>query len=73
MFIVKNMVDPIGTEYYVLNDIEEVGDVVIGITGDEKDGKKAMLVASEMRFGGLYTDKRWRLECVRDLHDKTRI
>ena len=65
MFIVTDYTR--ATPYRMLSeDIKDVGDIVIGITGKEEDGIKAMKIASEMGFGGIHTDNWYRIECVEE-------
>ena len=69
MFVIKNMLDPIGKEKYVVNDIKEIGDIITGLIGDEAEASEAMKTASDMGFGGLYECFNYRLECVRKIKD----
>lgn len=47
------------------NNVSDIRDIVIGITGRESDGAKAEMVAGDMGFGGIYTDIWYRIECER--------
>lgn len=50
-----------------LNDVKDVGDVVIGITGNAAIGRTAELIASNMSFGSEFTCvDTFRLRCVDD-------
>lgn len=53
---------------YELNDIKDIWDLVVGITGDRTEAKRAMLIAANMRWGdefysGVYSS--YYIECVR--------
>ena len=52
MFLVKDITRPEGciTGSAVLNDVKDVGDVVIGITGSKVAGEDAIKYAGNMRF-----------------------
>lgn len=47
-----------------LNDTKDVRDVVIGITGSDKDGDDAYDAASKMRFADKYWHPYYELHCV---------
>ena len=50
---------------YVLNDITDIGDIVIGITGREDIANKAMHDASNMIFGDtIINNPYYILDCV---------
>lgn len=70
MFIVTNysMKQHIPMKYRAskLNDIKDVIDMVIGITGDEQDGVEAGVIASNMKFGDIHSARRYRIECVKE-------
>ena len=49
-----------------LNDIKDVGDVVIGITGSDEDGRVASTKAANMKFGDIHTDEKYSIKCVKE-------
>lgn len=48
------------------NDIKDVYDIVLGITGRESEAVRAEEFASDMGFGGQYIATWWKLECVKE-------
>lgn len=47
------------------NNIRDIYDIVLNITGDEKEAMWATETAGDMRFGGQYESSRYKLECVK--------
>ena len=70
MFIVTNysMKQHIPMKYRTnkLNDIKDLIDMIIGITGDEQKGIEAGVIASNMKFGDIHSARSYRIECVRE-------
>lgn len=55
------------TKTYQLNDIHDIGDVIIDISNDEELAKKAMTHAGDMHFGDSYiVNPIFILDCVQD-------
>ena len=55
------------TKTYQLNDIHDIGDVIIGISSNEELAKKAMTHAGDMHFGDSYmVNPIFILDCVQD-------
>lgn len=54
-----------------LNDTKDVRDVVIGITGSERDGGLAYDVASHMGFGERYCHPYFEVHCVMEDEEKS--
>ena len=55
------------TKTVKLNDIRDIGDVIIGISNDEERAKKAMTHAGDMHFGDSYmVNPIFILDCVQD-------
>lgn len=55
------------TKTYQLNDIHDIGDVIIGISNNEELAKKAMTHAGDMHFGDSYmVNPIFILDCVQD-------
>lgn len=55
------------TKTYQLNDIHDIGDVIIGISNDEELAKKAMTHAGDMHFGDSYmVNPIFILDCVQN-------
>lgn len=48
------------------NDIKDLGDAVIGITGEERIGLDASTIAGCMRFGDIFTSDLYIIECVKE-------
>ena len=48
------------------NNIRDIYDIILNITGDEKEANWATETASDMGFGGQYERARYKLECVRE-------
>ena len=52
---------------YNKNDIKDVADIVIGITGDEKEGDKIAMFCGDMHFGDTSISRLgYVINCVRD-------
>lgn len=47
------------------NNIRDIYDIVLNITGDEKESMWATETARDMAFGGQYERARYKLECVK--------
>ena len=47
------------------NNIRDIYDIILNITGNEKEALWAMETAADMGFGGQYERNRYKLECVR--------
>lgn len=47
------------------NNIRDIYDIILNITGDEKEAIWATLAAGDMGFGGQYERARYKLECVK--------
>ena len=47
------------------NNIRDIYDIVLNITGDGKEAKWATETAGDMGFGGQYERKMYKIECVR--------
>lgn len=47
------------------NNIRDIYDIVLNITGDEKEAMWATETAGYMGFGGQYERARYKLECVK--------
>jgi hypothetical protein len=63
MFIITGYTT--ATPYRVgVTHLRDVGDIVVGITGKEEDRLKAIIIASEMGNGGIYTANWYRIERV---------
>lgn len=63
MFLVIDMTEmPSSTTR--LNDIKDVRDVVVGITGSVEDGNAAYDAASNMRFGDKFCQPFFEIHCV---------
>lgn len=56
-------------EQTITNNIRDIYDIVLNITGDEKEALYAMELASDMGFGGQYERHGYFLECVRNEKD----
>ena len=48
------------------NNIRDIYDIVLNITGSEREAKWATETAGDMGFGGQYVRSRYKLECVRE-------
>ena len=53
---------------YELNDVKDIWDLIVGITGDRTEAKRAMLIAANMRwddefYSGVYNS--YYIECIR--------
>ena len=48
------------------NNIRDIYDIVLNITGSEKEAQWALETAGDMGFGGQYIRARYKLECVRE-------
>ena len=48
------------------NNIRDIYDIVLNITGNEKEAEWALETASDMGFGGQYERARYKLECVKE-------
>ena len=48
------------------NDIKDLADIVIGITGDPLDGLKIEHVAGWMQYGEKFVTKNYRIECRKE-------
>lgn len=52
---------------YTLNDIKDIGDVVLGMTGDENIAKRAMNDAGILTFGdAIIANPYYIIECVQE-------
>lgn len=49
------------------NNIKDIYDIVLNITGDEKEAKRAIELASDIKIGGQYERARYKIECVKDI------
>ena len=49
-----------------INNIRDIYDIVLNITGDKKEAKWAIETASNMGFGGQYERKMYTLECMKE-------
>ena len=48
------------------NNIRDIYDIILNITGSESEAKLAVEAAGDMGFGGQYERARYLLECVRE-------
>lgn len=49
---------------YESNDIKDVGDIIIGITGMQEEGRQAQRICSNMAFGDRFaTSRGYEIEC----------
>lgn len=48
------------------NNIRDIYDIVLNITGSESEAKWAVETAGDMGFGGQHERARYLLECVRE-------
>lgn len=48
------------------NDIKDLGDAVVGITGEECIGSDAITIAGCMRIGDVFKSDLYTIECVRE-------
>ena len=48
------------------NNIRDIYDIVLNITGNQKEAQWALETAGDMGFGGQYERSRYKLECVRE-------
>ena len=52
---------------YTVNDVKDIGDIILGITGDEEVAKRAMKKASDMYFGETFIGGPYFfLECIKE-------
>lgn len=52
---------------YNKNDIKDVADIVVDITGNEKEGDKVVMFCEDMRFGDTHISRLgYVIDCVRD-------
>ena len=65
MFLISERT-PSGFRFYVKNDIKDIGELILNITGKESESSKAMIAAGEMGFGGMYESCFYRIECLRE-------
>ena len=65
MFIISEN-NPLGyaSKQTRTNNIRDIYDIVLNITGNEKEAQWATETASDMGFGGQYERSRYKLECV---------
>lgn len=52
-----------------VNDVKDVGDIVIGVTGKIEEGEKAERIAGLMNFGDIYISKEYFI-CISCYSDK---
>ena len=66
MFIISES-NPLGyaSKQTRTNNIRDIYDIVLNITGNEKEAQWATETAGNMGFGGQYERSRYKLECVR--------
>lgn len=67
MFIISES-NPLGyaARQTKTNNIRDIYDIVLNITGSENEAKWALETAGDMGFGGQYERSRYKLECVRE-------
>lgn len=66
MFIISEN-NPLGYSkiHTITNNIRDIYDIVLNITGSEKEAKWATETARDMGFGGQYERSRYKLACVK--------
>lgn len=47
-----------------MNDIDTAADVIMGMTGDEKDYKRTAAIMGNMTFGDAFYSKTFMIRCV---------
>lgn len=67
MFIISED-NPLGyaSKQTKTNNIRDIYDIVLNITGNQKEAQWALETAGDMGFGGQYERPRYKLECVRE-------
>ena len=67
MFIISED-NPLGyaSKQTKTNNIRDIYDIVLNITGNQKEAQWALETAGDMGFGGQYERSRYKLECVRE-------
>lgn len=46
-----------------LNDVKDLNDIVVGITGNSEEGAKAEAIAGRMNFGDMFIGTDYRIKC----------
>lgn len=49
-----------------VNDVKDVGDIVIGATGKTEEGEKAERITGLMNFGDMYITREYLIDCYSD-------
>ena len=49
-----------------VNDVKDVGDIVIGVTGKTEEGEKAERIAGLMNFGDTFISQEYFIGCYSD-------
>lgn len=67
MFIISED-NPLGyaSKQTKTNNIRDIYNIVLNITGNQKEAQWALETAGDMGFGGQYERSRYKLECVRE-------
>lgn len=51
---------------YRMNDVKDIRDLVLGITGSEVEADRAYRRVCDMGFGGIFLSNKYAVECARD-------
>ena len=67
MFIISED-NPLGyaSKQTKTNNIRDIYDIVLNITGNQKEAQWALETAGDMGIGGQYERSRYKLECVEE-------
>ena len=56
---------------YTVNDVKDIGDIILGITGDEEVAKRAVKDAGDMYFGDVIIGNPYYvLECIKEIENE---
>ena len=53
------------TETVITNDINDAGDIILGITDSEEEKERAIRIMGTMHFDDIYGAKLFHITCVR--------